>query len=97
MIFFVDNNAALDGMIRGYSDSKASVSILKAYAEIDDANPCIPWFARVQSAANIADGPSRLKFEELEGLCGSMRAYPAVVQTLMLMGMLSRASTPRWW
>lgn len=88
VIFFVDNNAALDGMIRGYSDSKASVSILKAYAEVDDANPCVPWFARVQSAANIADGPSRLKFEELEGICGSMRAYPAVVQTLMMMGML---------
>ena len=88
VIFFVDNNAALDGMIRGYSDSKASVSILKAYAEVDDACPCIPWFARVQSAANVADGPSRLKFEELEGISGSLRTNPAVVRTLMLTGLL---------
>jgi hypothetical protein len=34
-------------------------------AECELANPCYPWYARVATKANIADGPSRLCFKAL--------------------------------
>lgn len=34
-----------------------------------------PWYARVPTSSNIADDPSRMKFDELE-LMGADRVYP---------------------
>eukprot|EP00974_Lingulodinium_polyedra_P002639 247694-Lingulodinium_polyedra.AAC.1 len=36
---------------------------------------CLSWYARVPSAANVADGPSRDEFSRLEEM-GSVRVTP---------------------
>ena len=64
-IFFVDNNSARDGLIRGYSPVLESCRLIGASAFLDAALGLVPWYERVPSASNIADDPSRLDFTAL--------------------------------
>ena len=61
-LIFIDNDAAREGAVKGYSPSDFSRHIIQAISHEETLLPCWPWFARVASCANIADGPSRLKF-----------------------------------
>ena len=36
-----------------------------------------PWYARVASASNVADAPSRLDFGHMESIKGSRRVFPS--------------------
>jgi hypothetical protein len=63
-IYFVDNDSARHACIRLYSPVEASSNILWAIAEQDARTQTSSWYARVPSASNPADGPSRLRFEE---------------------------------
>ena len=74
-MFFVDNDSARDGMIRGSSDSDMSRDIIAAFAATDMIRPCFPWFARVASAANPSDEPSRLVYTLMRQL-GAVQVFP---------------------
>ena len=59
MIFFIDNMAAMRALIKGYSSDKQWRDVLRRFEEYEMAQATYPWFARVPSDSNIADGPSQ--------------------------------------
>ena len=63
-LYFVDNNSALFQSVSGSAKNKHSRVILLNSAKADLKNAGFSWYARVPSASNPADGPSRLDFEE---------------------------------
>ena len=65
VIHFIDNTGALYGLHHGYSrDIDTSTVVHECYALLV-AISCRTWWAYVPSAANIADYPSRLKWQDL--------------------------------
>lgn len=58
---FVDNDAARHGLIKGCSDSFASDAIIRRVVQLDATSQNWIWYARVPSASNPGDGPSRLR------------------------------------
>lgn len=80
VIFFVDNNSSMDGLVRGISDSQGSRDILEWVADLELESPTISWYSRVPTASNVADGPSRLDFTEVRRMYPhSIRVYPSAV------------------
>ena len=71
VIVFVDNDAARHGLVAGYSPVMASARMLCASARLDARGAVFQWVARVPSPSNIADGPSRLNFEEARAEFGA--------------------------
>lgn len=61
-IYFIDNESARNNLIRSNSSSWASREILLCCKIEDIRTQSLDWYARVPSAANVADAPSRLKF-----------------------------------
>ena len=68
VIYFVDNQGTLDACIKGYSRVESMRRLLLELEQIDSSRPAIPWFARVPSASNIADLPSRGRWRQLEDI-----------------------------
>ncbi len=52
----------------GTTKSKASRDMLIQCMVEDSRNDSLPWYARVLSPSNIADGPSRFCTDEIEAL-----------------------------
>eukprot|EP00971_Amphidinium_carterae_P104711 2073671-Amphidinium_carterae.1 len=69
-IAFVDNNAALDAIIKNASRSTSMRRLLCCLADLDAQFHIMAWFERVPSS-NCADGPSRLKSFKMEGWSSS--------------------------
>ncbi|KAL1495392.1 hypothetical protein AB1Y20_016761 [Prymnesium parvum] len=63
---FVDNKGALGGLIKGYSDKPDSARIINMVHVQVARFSCHPWFGFVYSEDNVADGPSRGDFSEVE-------------------------------
>ena len=59
VIWYIDNDAAKDGLATGRSGSHALRVMLYEFSRIQCLEPSFNWFARVPSASNIADEPSR--------------------------------------
>ena len=78
ILVFIDNDSARFGLVTGTSPSKCSAELLSASARADCMLNCYQWVARVPSWSNIADAPSRLDFEYLEGIRGSCRSALAL-------------------
>ena len=72
-ITFIDNDSARYGLIRGYSPVLDSSRIISESWMFDAVLGTASWFARVPTASNIADAPSRLDFTALERMSGSKR------------------------
>ena len=62
-ICFIDNDSAMEALIRGFSPSIASHLLLTVNAYIDLDMQSLVWYARVPTQSNPADPPSRLDFE----------------------------------
>ena len=62
-IYFIDNEAARLGLVKAYSPVLPSLGLIMDCLNWDYANSAESWYARVPSAANISDGPSRLDFK----------------------------------
>ena len=77
IFIFVDNDAARASLIKMSSNSRSLQSCLLKVADILQQTPCFPWFCRVPSSSNIADGPSRLEFG---GLLSTMNATRDVLE-----------------
>ena len=59
ILYFIDNDAARDGLIKGHSSSPSSQILIEEFFSFEMLQPTIPWFARVPSFSNPADLPSR--------------------------------------
>ena len=68
VLYFIDNEGAKEALISGSTKSVASRDMLVQCMIEDSKNDSLPWYARVPSPSNIADGPSRLCTEEVEAL-----------------------------
>ena len=77
VIFFIDNDAARYGLIRGSSPVAASRALIEAIWRELARCQAAAWFARVPSRANPADGPSRLDFSGLAELSASASVVDA--------------------
>eukprot|EP00438_Fugacium_kawagutii_P005382 Skav230419 [mRNA] locus=scaffold726:5721:6758:- [translate_table: standard] len=58
-IWWVDNEAARFGLIKGISPSLAMQGLIREFYIMDLAFPTFSWIERVPSSSNIADPPSR--------------------------------------
>ena len=70
IVYFVDNDAARFGLIKGYSPSRTSAWLLTEAWGLDEKSGAVSWIDRVPSKANIADGPSRLEFSRVHAVMG---------------------------
>ena len=61
-VFFIDNSSAMDACVKGTSPSPAFRKLLLEFERLELREPCWPWFTRVPSESNVADGPSRGDF-----------------------------------
>ena len=76
ILLFVDNDSARFALIKGYTPSVASARLVAAFWEMEACLASYCWIDRVPSASNIADGPSRLTFDEVVELGGLVRPAP---------------------
>ena len=70
LIMMVDNDAARQGAIRGYSPSIASAHLIPELWLCIAASGMDPWFDRVHGPSNLTDGPSRLQTDLVRRLGG---------------------------
>ena len=63
VIYFIDNESARIAMVRAYSPVIPSLKIIMQCIAWDLHNDCSPWYARVPTACNPADGPSRMSLD----------------------------------
>ena len=75
-IYFIDNDAARLGLVKAYSPVLPSLGIIMDCLNWDYANSAESWYARVPSASNISDGPSRLDFELVYDELKATRVVP---------------------
>ena len=69
VVFWIDNEAARFGLVRGTSPVDGSRELITCvWGEISDSQ-IFPWFERVPSSGNPADAPSRDEFEWLRVNC----------------------------
>ena len=64
-LFFIENQGDLDALIKGYSMEETMKDLLVMLENLDSEDPCLPWYCRVPSSSNVADLPSRGKWNEL--------------------------------
>lgn len=68
LLIFIDNTSAQGGLVKGYSRSRSCNEIISAIWLELAALSASSWVERVASSVNIADGPSRGVFDEVERL-----------------------------
>ena len=66
LIVWIDQNAARQGLVKGYSPSEMSAELIDHALEALAQLGVYVWFTRVPTEANIADFPSRLQWALLE-------------------------------
>lgn len=88
LIHFVDNDSAASCLVKGYSQKTDSSALVGTYWLAVSDCQAEPYIDRVESKSNLADGPSRLAFQEVLDL-GSKFVSPIVE---MLMSPLSLTS-----
>ena len=72
-LWFIDQDAARRGLTKGYSSAVRSGTLIDSTAELLADAGTIPWFSRVGTASNLADGPSRLDVGQLLRWCPEAR------------------------
>ena len=68
VLIFVDNDAARFSLIKGYSPSLVSASLVALAAAEDADCQSFSWLDRLPSKSNCSDGPSRLDFSGIPDL-----------------------------
>ena len=83
VFYFIDNDSARMGMIRGCSPSASSQRIINCFAMDEAERQTWSWFARIASKSNPGDGPSRLRLipaaDNLFSQCIAMAPIPREV------------------
>ena len=67
--FFLDNDSARMGIIKGGSPSLSSERMIQAIVATEQTSQCWAWYGRVPSPSNPGDGPSRLRLSPSEENC----------------------------
>jgi len=70
-VMYIDNNATRDVSISGRASTAPASELVAELLMLEDRNCTNTWFARVPSASNIADGPSRNDLAEITAECVS--------------------------
>lgn len=78
VLFFIDNEGVKEALVRGVTNSVASKKILTECMIQDATSNALTWYSRIPSPSNIADGPSRLLFEEVSKAFDVERVYPSL-------------------
>lgn len=73
MIHLIDSTAAVAGIAKGYSTKPGSARIIHAYHALNVRMKALVHFEWVKSEANIADLPTRGKFELLREYASTER------------------------
>ena len=60
VVYFIDNEAARLGLVKSYSPILPSLDIIMTCIKWDFKFASTPWYARVPTICNLADGPSRM-------------------------------------
>ena len=68
VLWLIDNESARFALIAMSSPVTASADILWSIADLEISLQTLSWYERVPTASNLADGPSRLCFEEVRAL-----------------------------
>lgn len=79
VIQFQDNTWALSALIHGYASRPDMGRVVNAFHVAQFALGARIWLEWVPSAANIADLPSRLRFDELLAILPNARRVPTVL------------------
>jgi len=64
VVFYIDNEAARSAFIQGVGFTPIAKQMTVWYDTLEVDLNLITWFGRVASHSNIADGPSRLSFDD---------------------------------
>lgn len=59
VVGYIDNNSTRDVCISGTARSSPGKELISSILHLEDELSLVAWYARVPSASNIADGPSR--------------------------------------
>ena len=96
VILFIDNTASKDALIKGRSTTAVGQLMVQAILELVCNAQCIIWYARVPSASNPADDPSRGRSNELRNL-GAVQIQPRHMHSFISSAEEARrqAQTPR--
>ncbi|CAE7351602.1 NaCP60E, partial [Symbiodinium sp. CCMP2592] len=76
VVFYLDNDGARHSLIRTFGGSALANSVIESFLQLETTLQLKTWFARVPTACNIADNPSRLEFEPLLKRGAARRAIP---------------------
>ena len=90
--FQVDNTAAQAALINAGSSNHSSNSLVYLFLDLEQKLELRPWISRVSSFSNIADGPSRGSFHEVEALGAHCFTFPPEVFDLVLKEFKARNS-----
>ena len=69
VVIYTDNNAVRDSMTSCHTANDVAKKILAATLGVECEQQLTPWYSRVPMDSNLADGPSRLKFDQRLGAC----------------------------
>jgi hypothetical protein len=75
-IYFIDNEAARLGLIKAYSPVLSSLKIIMQCLAFDFEHDALSWYARVPTAANLSDEPSRMLCKVAVGTFGATVVRP---------------------
>ena len=78
LLIFVDNEGSKAALVKGMSKNSHSALIVEAVVALDISDDVHPWYARVPSASNLADAPSRGE------PVGSLPGWPDAARTEVL-------------
>ena len=68
VVYYIDNESSRMAYVRGDGETQRAAQAIEAFVQRESAMQHRVWFGRVPSYSNIADGPSRLDFEEVQRL-----------------------------
>ena len=78
VLYFVDNESARIGMIRAYSPILPSLKIIMQCVSLDFELNSAPWYARVPTASNPGDLPSRMVYGGASKFLGAKIVAPVL-------------------
>ena len=64
-VFYLDNEAAKGALVRGATEGGSGAKLVHAFVVAEMQCQVKVWFSRVPTSSNLADGPSRMSFDEL--------------------------------
>jgi hypothetical protein len=78
VLLFTDNEVIRAGLIKGHSANLSTYDILNAIGAEDYKADAVQWVARVPSASNPADAPSRMSRAEVIEQFGAIEVQPSL-------------------